>query len=41
MVCRHLVAVFYPCEGDSDKHGRFDQLNISNYSHQYVEELKL
>ena len=38
---RHLIAVFYSCEGNSNRQGRFDQSNISNYGHQYVEELEL
>ena len=40
-VVRRLVAAFYPYEDDSDKQNIFDQSKISNYSHQYVEKLKL
>ena len=39
-VCR-FVAAFYPYEGDPNKQDRFDQLKISNYGRQYVEEMKL
>ena len=40
VVC-HLVTMFYLCGGDSDKQDRFDQLKISNYGRQYIEELEL
>ena len=40
-VVRHLVTTFYLYGGDSDKQDRFDQLKISNYGRQYVEELEL
>ena len=35
-----VVLVFYLCEGNSNKQNRFDQLKISYYSRQYVEELE-
>ena len=33
--------MFYLYESDSDKQYIFHQLNISNYGHQYVKEIKL
>ena len=40
-VVRHLLVTFYLYGGDSDRQCKFDQSNILNYSHQYVEELEL
>ena len=34
-----LVVELYFCEGDSDKPNGFDQSKISDYGHQYIEEL--
>ena len=39
-VFRRLVAIRYMGEGNSNKQNRFDQSKISDYGHQYVEELK-
>ena len=39
VVCR-FVAAFYLCRSDSDTQSGFNQLNISNYNRQYIEELK-
>ena len=36
-----LAVTFYFYESDSDRQYIFDQLKISNYDHQYVEEIKL
>ena len=40
-VVRRLVTGFYLYEGNSYKQNRFDRSILSNYSRQYVEELKL
>ena len=37
---RHLVVTFYLYRNDSDKQYIFDRSEISNYSRQYIEELK-
>ena len=39
-VVRHFVVAFYLCGDDLDRQNIFDQSKISNYGHQYVEELE-
>ena len=38
---RRFIVTFYLCVSNSNRQNKFDQLNISNYSCQYVKELEL